>query len=209
MAYCAIAMGAVSCVFGPFVLMWLWLFISLMPLPLPWLERNAPLPALHVAAAAGDVEAIDRCLQAGDSIDLQAYGCPKWPDGTTALMIAAHNGDIETAEAILDRGANIGLVDIRRAGYSAIHYASPAAVALLVDRGADINAKTAHGQTPLMIAAIRARDTQDFNGVRLLIDIGADVNARDNEGRTAIGVLRTWPRPNLELIKVIEEAGGK
>ena len=42
-----------------------------------------------------------------------------------------------------------------------------------------------------------------------LLDSGADVNARDHYGRTAIGVLRTWPDPDPEAIRIIEEAGGK
>jgi hypothetical protein len=45
--------------------------------------------------------------------------------------------------------------------------------------------------------------------VKLLLEVGADVNARDSQGRTVIGVLKTWPDLDPELIRTLQEAGGR
>ncbi len=55
-------------------------------------------------------------------------------------------------------------------------------VKLLIDRGADVNAKQDIGLTALMIAVIK----KGHEIVRLLIDSGVDVNAKDNSGKTAL-----------------------
>ena len=56
-----------------------------------------------------------------------------------------------------------------------------------MDKGADVNARTKSGETPLMLAA--AGNQPEGNQpevVRLLLDKKADVNARDDEGRTPL-----------------------
>ena len=50
---------------------------------------------------------------------------------------------------------------------------------LLIDKGAQVEAKFSHGWTPLHLAALRGH----VEIVRLLCDRGADVEARDNGGR--------------------------
>lgn len=56
------------------------------------------------------------------------------------------------------------------------------AARVLLDEGADINAKNSHGMTALMFAAMR-----DEEGLlEFLLDKGADVNATDNNGVTAL-----------------------
>lgn len=196
--------GAMLIVLGPFLCLWLYLAYSIMPRP--WDAPNTPMPALHAAVLAGDVQAIDQCLQTGDPIDLQVYDNAQLYDGTTPLMVAASRGDAVMTKALIDRGANIHL-NVARIG-QAIHAATGKALEVLIDQGANVNARDGFGQTPLMRAAIRARTTKDLSDVRLLLDAGADVNARDSYGRTAIGVLQTWPDPDPEMIRLLEEAGG-
>jgi uncharacterized protein len=61
---------------------------------------------------------------------------------------------------------------------------------LLIDRGADPNAKTLNGSTPLMYAA-----SQHNHGVMtMLMDAGADVKATDRCGRTAEDYAVLYPR---------------
>ncbi|KAM0264307.1 hypothetical protein ACHAQJ_000797 [Trichoderma viride] len=57
-----------------------------------------------------------------------------------------------------------------------------AVIQLLVEKGADINAKDSFGRTALFIAARKCR----YAIARLLIEKGADINAKDDEGRTAL-----------------------
>jgi ankyrin repeat protein len=73
-------------------------------------------------------------------------------------------------------------------------------VKLLLDRGADPNAKNAFGATPLMWAA------GDIEKVRLLVGKGANVNARSNIGRTPlfIAVLHDG---SFEIAKLLIEKG--
>ncbi len=49
---------------------------------------------------------------------------------------------------------------------------------LLIDKGAQLEAKNRYGNTPLQLAAERGH----VEVVRLLCDIGADIEARDNHG---------------------------
>ena len=55
---------------------------------------------------------------------------------------------------------------------------------LLLERGADVNAKTSDGSTPLHWAVIS--QFADLAMLTLLLDAGADVNARDGKGRTPL-----------------------
>ena len=56
------------------------------------------------------------------------------------------------------------------------------AVELLLDKGADIEAKDRYGQSPLMIAAARFGSEM----VELLLEHGADVNVRSDNGASAL-----------------------
>jgi len=53
-------------------------------------------------------------------------------------------------------------------------------VALLISLGANVNARDARGNTPLM------RASRFYASVEVLLQAGADINARNNEGKTAL-----------------------
>ena len=57
-----------------------------------------------------------------------------------------------------------------------------AAVEVLLDHGAHVDARSTNGKTPLIHASANGQ----WAAVRLLIERGADVNAEDNEGETAM-----------------------
>ena len=55
---------------------------------------------------------------------------------------------------------------------------------LLLDKGADVNARTKTGVTPVMSAAAAKQP----DSLRLMLEKDADVNARDDEGKTPLDV---------------------
>jgi len=55
-------------------------------------------------------------------------------------------------------------------------------VKLLIENGADVNARNRYGNTPLMLASINGRQ----EAVRFLIEAGADMNVKDSEGSTSL-----------------------
>lgn len=112
--------------------------------------------------------------------------------GETALMMAALNGRLNLAKKLLDHGAQV-----QKPGWSAVHYAAsgPNAelLALLLDRGANINALAPNGSTPLMMAA--RFGTED--SVKLLVQRGADKKLLNDRDVSAAEMARSLDRPWL------------
>jgi ankyrin repeat protein len=69
-------------------------------------------------------------------------------------------------------------------------------ISLLLDRGADINARDHSGYTPLHWAVMVRR----LAAAKLLIDQGADLEADDNDGRTALFWARETNNSELEAL---------
>ncbi|TDI24476.1 MAG: hypothetical protein E2P06_07045 [Acidobacteria bacterium] len=94
--------------------------------------------------------------------------------GSTPLLFAARQGDIEIARVLLTAGADVN--DTAAAGTSvlvqAVHSGHGALAAYLLDAGADPNAADA-GYTALHAAVLRA----DLETVRTLLAHGAEPNA--------------------------------
>ena len=98
----------------------------------------------------------------------------------TPLMMAALRGNLEGTKTLLDRGAQL-----KRAGWTPLHYAAsgpePKVLALLLDRGADIDARSPNGTTPLMMAArYGAEDSVEF-----LLARGGNLQATNIQGLSA------------------------
>ncbi len=106
--------------------------------------------------------------------------------GETPLMMAALRGQTEWAGRLLDRGARLdGVGNGERPGWTALHYAAagPQArtVALLLARGARVDARAPNGTTPLMMAAQYGPD----DAVRQLLQKGADPRQKNEQGLMA------------------------
>jgi ankyrin repeat protein len=99
--------------------------------------------------------------------------------GSTALLLAARNGDAESARALLDAGANAN--DAMPDGMSALVLAafsgSSAVGQLLLDRGADANA-FGTGYTALHAAILKS----DVALVKALLAHGANPNVKMTKG---------------------------
>jgi ankyrin repeat protein len=77
---------------------------------------------------------------------------------------------------------------------------------LLIEKGADVNAKNNNGWTPLYAAAIG----DHTETVKLLIDKGADVNVKDSSGKTILhGIIskKTVSKRHTETIKLLKKHG--
>ncbi|CAL4943477.1 unnamed protein product [Urochloa decumbens] len=164
--------------------------------------RDGKTP-LRLAAEAGRRDAVRALLAAGARADARCGA-----DGATALHAAARRGDEVVARLLLAHGA-AGTAAVRdAAGKTAFEVAAEEghggrimdslglgeailaaarkgearSVRRAADGGASVEARDAHGWTPLMRAAFKGRaDT-----ARDLIDRGADVNAADADGYTAL-----------------------
>ena len=115
-----------------------------------------------------------------------------------ALADAAEQRDTARVRTLLEARPDVNVVNAVNAaqpdGTTALHwtaYHDDAEMAgLLVRAGANVNAVSKLGRTPLLIAATIDGSVEV---VRLLIEKGADVNVRDKSGSTALALLLVSP----------------
>src|SRR5207248_5706399 len=90
--------------------------------------------------------------------------------------------------------------ELNRALFDAVlsRYDNGAIIKLLLDAGADVNAQTPDGTTPLMNALSTPCN------ILALLRRGADLHARDKWGRTALQIARE--RKQAAAIRVLEAA---
>ncbi|KAK0643712.1 hypothetical protein B0T16DRAFT_430222 [Cercophora newfieldiana] len=113
--------------------------------------------------------------------------------GVTALHRACAGGHAEAATLLLTRGAS---PDVRAEAesyekqYTALHYSASKrdinVAQILLDHGADVNAKTAKAETPLSLVVFWSLWSDEEANARLLLKHGADVNAQDAYGETPL-----------------------
>jgi ankyrin repeat protein len=112
--------------------------------------------------------------------------------GETPLMMAALKGRLDWTERLIARGAQV-----ERPGWTPLHYAAtgpePRAVALLLDRGAAIDAPSPNHTTPLMMAARYGEEAS----VDLLLARGANPRLRNDLEQNAADMARLASRDAL------------
>lgn len=131
--------------------------------------------ALFVAAREESLRALDSLLASPQTRVDDANA-----QGETPLMIAAIRGSLPAVKALVKRGAAVN-----RPGWTPLHYACSGpdngVAAFLLAQGAEVNARSENGTTPLMMAArYGAGDL-----VPLLIEAGAEPRAANEQELTA------------------------
>jgi uncharacterized protein len=180
---------------------------------------------LFSAVESGDIEGLRRILGADPNLANARNGA-----GDSPLLVALYNGRADIVGLLRSMGAEINVFEAcalgeagiaeeclaqdpslvtaySHDGWTALHLAAffghRDLVGLLIDRGADINARSksvrfAQENTPLHAAAANRQTA----AAEVLIDRGADINARDGRGFTPLG-LAASSRNDLLVIRLL------
>jgi ankyrin repeat protein len=168
------------------------------------------VPDLHRLVMQGDTDGVARLLF-GRRVDVDAFDA----SGKTALMYAAENPNSDTRilELLLQHGAKLALQS--RCGYgargTAIAFAvsggDPRKVAMLVEAGASIHYRDAHGYDALLYAVHHrdvARDPRLLELLKLLISHGVALDTISSHHESGLRVLSRLGR--FDAIKLLLEA---
>lgn len=132
--------------------------------------------ALHYACDRKHKDVVEYLLEQGANINAEL------DDGCTPLISSVAVDDMDTAILLLENGANIKAHANR---WTVLHYAvhnkNLDMVKLLVEAGAELEARTHYYDTPLLSAAT----DNSVEIVEYLLSVGADSKAKDIYGQTA------------------------
>jgi ankyrin repeat protein len=113
------------------------------------------------------------------------------------LQEAAYDGNSELIGALLKRGADVNVAESEM-GYTPLMWASMKdyhndSVQLLIEAGANLNARNSKGETALMVAL---RESGKLNA-ELLVEKGADFNIANNVGEIPIVIAAGYGYTNV------------
>lgn len=111
--------------------------------------------------------------------------------GESVLMLAAIKGELELADKLIKKGA-----DVNKTNWTPLHYAASgghaALISLLLENSAYIDAESPNGSTPLMMAAMYGSGAS----VKLLLQEGADPKLKNQQDLTALDFAQRGKRPD-------------
>lgn len=154
-------------------------------------DRGAPV-SFAEACALGDLERV-RTMLAADRSLLDSRSA----DGFPALGMAIFFGHPHVARFLIEQGADVNAAATNAARVACVHAAAAArdreTMQLLLERGADPNAKQQMDYTPLHGAASRG----DVEMAKLLLAHGAVRDPRGSDGKSAADVAREHGQPEF------------
>jgi len=145
----------------------------------PWVVLHGADPSIVIAAQQNDAASVRTLISKKADVNQRAG------DGSTALLWAVYNANLDLTRALLAAGATPDAAN--RYGVTPLLQASRTGdaptMAALLKAGASVGKPHSDGETPLMASA----RTGNVDAVRLLIEAGGDVNASDSyQGETAL-----------------------
>lgn len=159
-------------------------------------DARGEMPLMYTAIV-GSLDAMKLLLEKGADVNAQNQF------GSTALIWSAT--DKAKVELLLEHGANPNLASKRGRTpvlVAAMSDRSAPIVRLLIDKGADVQAKDFLKTTALKAATFG----NDSETVRLLLEAGLDPNAADLPGLTPLMMAAGW-NGNLETVKMLLAKG--
>ena len=171
--------------------------VAIVALCVAPIARAAEVTLLQ-ASEQGDRAAALRLLAKGANPNTPG------PDGTTAIMYAAANDDLELVRALIKAGADVKVKN--QFGTSALTEAaiigSSPIINAVLKAGADPNTKNPEGETPLMEVARSGK----LEAAKLLVEAGADVNIKEQfGGQTAL--MWAAAQSQAEMVKFLASKG--
>lgn len=172
------------------------------------LHHRMPALAADLVAAGAPLDPWDlgalgavECLSAALDDDAELIG-RRSADGFTLLHLTAYFGQVDASALLLNRCADCEAVADNATAANPLVAAAAGAhetiAHLLLDRGADPDARMAGGYTPLHAAAHRGHGDL----VRLLLERGADPHARSDDGESAMDLAANQAEVVHELASV-------
>lgn len=150
------------------------------------IERGASL-SFHDACGAGETERAKQML--GDDPTLLDR---RSSDGYPPLGLAIFFGNRDLAKFLIEQGADVDAAADNPQRVAPVHAAAAVCdheiLQMLIERGADANARQQLDYTPLHTAAARG----DMKMAKMLLAGGADRDARGSDGSTVADVARKY-----------------